>query len=138
MAAKMRRDYPKLYSVRPTIRDSYASNLADYTELLVKMRITPMLSGGTLLGWYRECGFIPHTKDVDTAVLIEEYTDKLVETLRYNRRFWLTRITGKPDRLKFTIASNGQMIDLFIVYHNGTDGLDYTCGLDIGSRTKHR
>ncbi len=31
------------------------------------------LSGGTLLGWYRDCGIIPHTKDVDFGILAEDY-----------------------------------------------------------------
>uniref|UniRef100_A0A914X3T2 LicD family protein n=1 Tax=Plectus sambesii TaxID=2011161 RepID=A0A914X3T2_9BILA len=133
----MRRDYPELFNVTPNIKDSYASNLADYTELLVKMRITPVLIDGTLLGWYRECGFITHTSDLDTAVLIEEYSEKLVETLKKNSHFKLIRILGIPDRLEFKIISLGRAIDLHIIYHNGTDGFDYTNGLDMGTRGKY-
>ena len=32
-----------------------------------------VLAEGTLIGWYRECNFIPHTNDVDFAYMADEY-----------------------------------------------------------------
>ncbi|CAF1633587.1 unnamed protein product, partial [Adineta ricciae] len=33
------------------------------------------LAGGTLLGWYRHCGLIPYTQDVDFGLFAEEYDE---------------------------------------------------------------
>ncbi len=34
-------------------------------KLFNKLNVSFFLSHGTLLGWYRECGFILHTEDLD-------------------------------------------------------------------------
>jgi len=48
------------------------------------------LGGGTLLGWYRDCGIIPHTKDVDFGMLAEEYGPEVREMFLGNgqARLW--------------------------------------------------
>ena len=35
------------------------------------------LAGGTLLGWYRDCGLIPHTQDFDMAIWSHENDDRI-------------------------------------------------------------
>ena len=37
-----------------------------------KIGVPYFISHGTLLGWYRECGFIRHTTDVDIGIPIED------------------------------------------------------------------
>ena len=44
--------------------------------------MTTVLFGGTALGWYRECGFIPYTTDVDLATPIKELNTRLDEALK--------------------------------------------------------
>jgi hypothetical protein len=34
-------------------------------------KVPCLLSGGTLLGWYRECGIIAHTNDIDLSALAD-------------------------------------------------------------------
>lgn len=49
-----------------------------------------------IAGWYRECGIIPHTLDVDFAAFIDEYKPVLLEHLRSNKtKFFLNRKFGK-------------------------------------------
>ncbi len=48
------------------------------------------LAGGTLLGWYRDCGIIPHTQDVDMAVWAHEYDNRIKRHFLGNKlvRLW--------------------------------------------------
>jgi hypothetical protein len=41
-------------------------------KALKSLNITFFITHGTLLGWYRECGIIKHTGDIDIGVPIEE------------------------------------------------------------------
>ncbi|KAE9419629.1 hypothetical protein Angca_005087, partial [Angiostrongylus cantonensis] len=94
------------------------SSLMSY---LTDFDIYPFLCGGTLLGWYRECDIIPHTKDVDFAALIEEHNPNLLTHLQSNKtKFRLTRLLGRVnDSYEFTFQPLGggrPSIDLFWVY----------------------
>ncbi|CAJ0598308.1 unnamed protein product [Cylicocyclus nassatus] len=90
-------------------------------HLLVTFDIYPFFNGGTLLGWYRECGIIPHTKDVDFAAFIEEYNPNFLKHLQSGKsNFNLTRILGKVnDSYESTLRPVGKSrpaIDLFWMY----------------------
>ncbi|XP_020896312.1 fukutin isoform X2 [Exaiptasia diaphana] len=37
------------------------------------------LSSGTCLGWFRQCGVIPYSKDVDIGIWIKDYDSRLIE-----------------------------------------------------------
>ena len=54
-----------------------ASKLEYVTNKLENMYRNYWLAGGTLLGWYRDCGIISHTKDVDLALWSHEYDEKI-------------------------------------------------------------
>jgi hypothetical protein len=52
------------------------------------------LAGGTLLGWYRDCGIIPFTQDVDLAVWSHEFDPKIKRHFLGNKivRVWGEKI----------------------------------------------
>jgi phosphorylcholine metabolism protein LicD len=60
----------------PTYRQNVKRNkmIAKVTEHIVdtleSFNKHYWLAGGTLLGWYRDCGIIPHTQDVDMVLKI--------------------------------------------------------------------
>ena len=39
------------------------------------------INSGTLLGWLRECGFIPHSHDVDIGVYADDFDQDRLEEL---------------------------------------------------------
>ncbi|VDK44474.1 unnamed protein product [Cylicostephanus goldi] len=90
-------------------------------RLLITFDIYPFFNGGTLLGWYRECGIIPHTNDIDFAAFIEDYNPDFLEHLQSGKsKFKLKRKFGKVnDSYEFTLrpADNSRpVIDLFWMY----------------------
>jgi len=52
------------------------------------------LAGGSLLGWYRDCGIIPHTTDFDYAIWAHEYDDRIKNTFLGNEFVSLVLIHG--------------------------------------------
>jgi phosphorylcholine metabolism protein LicD len=58
------------------------------------------LAGGTLLGWYRDCGIIPHTQDVDMAVWANEYDNRIKRHFLGNK---LVRLWGSLGLVSLTI-----------------------------------
>ncbi|KAI6233205.1 hypothetical protein M3Y99_00946500 [Aphelenchoides fujianensis] len=110
--------------------------VAALRDLLDENDATMFLLGGTLLGksssWYRECGLIPHTTDLDFALHSSELTAGLVE--RIEQRHCLKHKLGAlEDSFELTTWLAGVQTDLFVVYPlNGTHS--YTTVVDFGRR----
>lgn len=52
----------------PYSLDSHMDNLRKTKKLLDSLKVPFFLSHGSLLGWYRECGVIAHTQDMDVGI----------------------------------------------------------------------
>ncbi|CAJ0584733.1 unnamed protein product, partial [Mesorhabditis spiculigera] len=82
-------------------------------------------TGGTLLGWYRECSIIPHTYDMDLGIRHAEFSPSLQHhfaTLPTNGPLALYRILGMPSEgYEMTVyAWDFELpVDIFIVYDEG-------------------
>ncbi|KAK6028193.1 hypothetical protein OSTOST_05764 [Ostertagia ostertagi] len=76
--------------VNKTIR-----TMTSLMSYLISFDVYPFLCFGTLLGWYRECNIIPHTKDVDLAAPIEQYKPELLKDILSKRKFLLERKLGR-------------------------------------------
>lgn len=59
------------------------------------------LAGGSLLGWYRDCGIIPYTTDFDYAIWSHEYDDRIAQFFLGNEIVSLVVIHGLVFCLKF-------------------------------------
>ena len=54
---------------------NFAQHAIDATHRIIKAfrlaQVPIVIASGTLLGWYRECGIIAHTNDLDFAVVAD-------------------------------------------------------------------
>ncbi|KAI0985860.1 hypothetical protein GJ496_005496 [Pomphorhynchus laevis] len=109
--------------------------LANYPELIadetiVQQRIKPgilslkskgnalrkrfFISDGTLLGWYRQCGIILQSQDVDFSMLWTEYDKKIHNTFLGNKDLYLFTEYGlDPGRKELRLRSDEYTFDLF-------------------------
>ncbi|EFP03883.1 hypothetical protein CRE_28661 [Caenorhabditis remanei] len=100
-------------------------------DLLIQYDMYPFISEGTLLGWYRECSIIPHTQDIDFAIMAAEFNPKFVNDMREGRtNFKLTRRLGGLDSLELTVTPrNGYKLNtnVFFMYRdkNETGGNEF-------------
>lgn len=88
------------------IREILESNKKDY-----------WLTAGTLLGWYRDCGIIPHTTDGDIGLLAEQYDFNLEMIFRKSKTIPMIKKLGYiNDSLEFRVGNEGFEVDLFFNY----------------------
>ncbi|CAG2109664.1 unnamed protein product [Medioppia subpectinata] len=83
---------------------------------------------GTLLGWYRQCGVIPYTSDVDTGTWAAFASDQLIDAFIHNDvNLKLSYIYGFIENgLQFALFTEHDFrLDLFFTYKEGPN-LTYT------------
>ncbi|VDK80946.1 unnamed protein product [Litomosoides sigmodontis] len=124
--------YPQYYSKQPLIRNEIILTLQRFRNWAFEHGLTPMLHAGTLLGWYRECGIIPYTHDIDVAVFIEDHYDQFPEDVMNTSFIKLSLRFNKPeDLLEYKVyIENTIPMDVFFLYHDHNTswigGLSYT------------
>ncbi|UJR35253.1 hypothetical protein I4U23_028017 [Adineta vaga] len=75
------------------------------------------IAGGTLLGWYRHCGLIPYTGDVDFGLFEEEYDESIRHHFLGNPVTHIWAALGLVnDSLEFRLSSGRYVFDLFWTY----------------------
>ena len=92
--------------------------LTSVVDVLSRLNIRFWLSSGTCLGWYRQCGFIPHSKDVDIGIWIKDYNNTIIQEFK-KRDFLLKHMFGKVEdsyELSFTI--DDLKLDIFFFYED--------------------
>ncbi|CAM1332017.1 Uncharacterised protein g10747 [Pycnogonum litorale] len=107
------RKYPDSAKRNYEMEDRGKSVIKKMQRMAKNHRVPIFISSGTVLGWYRECGFIAHTTDVDFGIFHRDLTKRLENELRKSDLFWFT--LGQPDdgfELKF------RQTDLFVFYHD--------------------
>ncbi|CAI5447877.1 unnamed protein product [Caenorhabditis angaria] len=129
-----------------------ATKIRDFINSMVELRdlfindfgIFFYLSGGTLLGWYRECSIIPHTEDVDLFVKIEDLNFDMTLFFKSGKtRFDFVRKLGRVnDSLTLTIfdIKTKTPIDIWFLYESfHENGEKYSwCGINNKQGQKHR
>lgn len=86
-------------------------------EILESNKKDYWLSAGTLLGWYRDCGIIPHTTDGDIGLLAKQYDYVLEEAfLKSNKVPMIKKLGFINDSLEFRVGNEDFPVDLFFNY----------------------
>uniref|UniRef100_A0A8R1HJ91 W02B3.4-like N-terminal domain-containing protein n=1 Tax=Caenorhabditis japonica TaxID=281687 RepID=A0A8R1HJ91_CAEJA len=119
------------------------AQLALLRDELIASGMYPFLNGGTLLGWFRECSVIPHTTDMDVAIVSENYNSGFLDNIANgNSSFRLSRKFGMlNDSFELTVAPNSGYlvyIDIFTMYKGIENGTEFSwVGGVAGDGTKY-
>lgn len=85
-------------------------------KLLNTLGIRFWLSSGTCLGWFRQCDFIPHSKDVDLGIWIKDYKEGLVDEFLRNGFTLKHKFGKKKDSFELSFLLNDLKLDIFFFY----------------------
>ncbi|UJR10626.1 hypothetical protein I4U23_014823 [Adineta vaga] len=105
------------------------------SNALTKFEKHYWLAGGTLLGWYRHCGLIPYTQDVDFGLFAEEYDESIRRYFLGNPIVYLWGTLGLVnDSLEYRLFTGEYTFDLFWAYRETNHRW---CGYQV-KRVKYR
>nr|XP_046231601.1 fukutin [Scatophagus argus] len=86
---------------------------------LARLNIPFWISSGTCLGWFRQCGLISYSRDVDVGIFITDFRSEMVEVLR-DAGLSLKHKFGKvEDSLELSFLSDDVKLDVFFFYEDG-------------------
>lgn len=120
LAESIKFKYRSLYARRPNIGKNDLIGLTTVRDTLKELGAHLILCSGTLLGWYRNCGFIPYTSDVDTCILFDEFRIEMFHAIKNQRIFSQSVWMGKRDSpylFKFYNRLSSNYLDLFVMYN---------------------
>jgi len=128
LAKNFSNSYEQDYLYSTDMNGSVKEGILALKRFTKKLLIPFYISSGTLLGWYRQCGVIPYTSDVDTAtwaIYASEQTTDLFINNKVGLR--LAYIYGLVENgYQFAFYSETDLrIDFFFTYKSG-DNLTYT------------
>ncbi|GAB1610719.1 fukutin-like [Argonauta hians] len=111
--------------------------LAKTKRLLDSLEIRFWLSSGTCLGWFRQCGIIPHSKDVDIGIWIKDYDPQLIPTFQEGG-FALKHMFGKvSDSFELSFAAGDIKLDIFFFYEDPTSMWNGGTQVKTGKKLKY-
>lgn len=99
-----------------------ARALKDLQDVLAAGDIEPFLVSGTLLGFQRNGGFLPHDKDIDVGIFANQDIFTVVELIAQSKSFRLSSgylRLEKTYQLPVVHKLTGMCIDIFIYYPSG-------------------
>ncbi|KAH7721745.1 Fukutin [Aphelenchoides avenae] len=123
------------FRLRRVIPLSFVKRAAEFRDKLARYGATAILTGGSLLGRYRECSLIPHTTDFDFIMFAKEGSPALFA--EFNRSaapgysdFQTYMAFGRwNDSKEFAFCVDGVKIDLFFEYYDAVRKQHYCAGI---------
>ncbi|XP_061149165.1 fukutin isoform X1 [Syngnathus typhle] len=118
------RRFLRLYPDDPSpealdFRSKAKSLLGVAAKTLGRLRIPFWISSGTCLGWFRQCGFITYSRDVDMGIFISDFRPDMVAAF-LDAGLSLKHKFGKvEDSLELSFVKDGVKLDIFFFYQDG-------------------
>uniref|UniRef100_A0A915IX81 Uncharacterized protein n=1 Tax=Romanomermis culicivorax TaxID=13658 RepID=A0A915IX81_ROMCU len=119
------------------INASVVDDMAYLRDKLRTIDMTILLHSGSLLGWYRECGIIPHTTDIDLSFPSAEYNPKMDDVIRNDKRLKAYWRLGYPhDGLEYSTYAGPAKIDVFGLYYDEKSNESWIGGMIVDKKEK--
>lgn len=96
------------------------------------------LSSGTLLGWFRQCDFIPYSLDVDIGVFIKDHTHDLLTKLKQSSLMLEHKFGKIEDSLQYAFDMGKLKLDIFFFYEDKVTGKVWNGGTDYNTGEKFK
>jgi len=121
-------DLPQLF-----LHEYGAELVADTLDACRIVGMKPFLAFGTLLGHYRDHGFIPHDADIDFGLLQADFTKRDLLELEMQKRGYLTRLNDDREIAFYKPQFPTLCVDFFVftrkgdsfVYHDARGDEEY-------------
>ncbi|XP_057295730.1 ribitol-5-phosphate transferase FKTN-like isoform X1 [Hydractinia symbiolongicarpus] len=105
-------------------------------EILSTLNVRFWLSSGTCLGWYRQCDFISHSKDVDIGIWIKDYNQHIIEAFS-EKGLHLKHLFGKlEDSFELSFSMDDLKLDIFFFYEE--DNIMWNGGTQVRTGKKFK
>ncbi|XP_067650401.1 ribitol-5-phosphate transferase FKTN-like [Haliotis asinina] len=113
--AYLRANTPKSNNVTP----NWAQVLLKAKRALDHIDVPFRICYGTCLGWYRQCGFIPYTNDIDIDIPIQNYSPNTVPA--FLQAGFKVNVKGKiSDNYQMSINAGSVRMDVYFIYEEET------------------
>ncbi len=107
----------------PTYQQNFTKNfhvlsfLSYVSNYLISIQKHYTIFSGTLIGWYRDCGVIPYTTDMDMVLSHDEYEAKIKKHFIGDKVGHLSIVYGmRNSSYELRLEDSHHMVDLFIAY----------------------
>ncbi|XP_023816604.1 fukutin isoform X2 [Oryzias latipes] len=89
------------------------------TQTLGLLHIPFWISSGTCLGWFRQCGVISYSQDVDIGIFISDFRPDIVGAFREAGLSLKHKFGKVEDSLELSFLSQDVKLDIFFFYEDG-------------------
>lgn len=96
------------------------------------------ISSGTLLGWHRQCDYIPYSVDVDVGVFIKDHTKDLLKKLQGSLLHLEHKFGRANDSLQYAFDMGKVKLDIFFFYVDKLSGKMWNGGTDYNTGEKFK
>lgn len=86
---------------------------------LAQLDVPFWISSGTCLGWFRQCGIISYSRDVDIGIFITDFRRDIVTALTDAGLTLKHKFGKEDDSLELSFMSQHVKLDIFFFYEDG-------------------
>ncbi|KAM9734449.1 LOW QUALITY PROTEIN: ribitol-5-phosphate transferase FKTN [Menidia menidia] len=89
------------------------------SKALTALQVPFWISSGTCLGWFRQCGVVSWSRDVDLGVFISDYRPDMVQAFKTAGLTLKNKFGKVSDSLELSFLWGGVKLDVFFFYGDG-------------------